>query len=168
MHCTNCNVEWEYAAIRCPDCGNRLTDRVTASVSSADDWLLAVCDEASFMSAFYIGDGIPDKKRQNVCEHYPIGSDELVALLDCTVFGSAKVGLAIGRKGIYWNTDWTTETARRKLAWEAFVTREITLDEMSIDLGRGDKIDVAALGKDGRAAALVWLRQLQETARKFA
>ena len=62
---------------------------------------------------------IPGKKLTNACAFYPVDpADTVLALIDGTVFGSAKQGMALGVKGIYWRNDWTTETARNFLSWD--------------------------------------------------
>ena len=52
---------------------------------------------------FYAFETIPEKKLINALQYYQIPDDVSVyALLDTTVFGSAKTGLAITPYGIYW------------------------------------------------------------------
>jgi hypothetical protein len=61
---------------------------------------------------------IPRKKLKNV-RRYPVDpTDEILAIIDTTVFGSAKCGMAFGLRGLYWNNDWTTETDRTFLSWD--------------------------------------------------
>ncbi|WP_310461280.1 hypothetical protein [Sphaerotilus sp.] len=68
---------------------------------------------------FYVGSQIPDKKMNNAMANYPIPrNEEILALIDATVFGSAKQGMAIGSSGIYWNNDWATESHKKSLSWE--------------------------------------------------
>jgi len=69
--------------------------------------------------SFTIHDNIPATKKANAIQHYPVDkNDQVLALLDSTVFGSAKNGLAIGLKGIYWKNDWSTSTKKNFLSWK--------------------------------------------------
>lgn len=66
----------------------------------------------------YILPSIPEKKLDNATEYFPIDeSDEIFGLIDSTVFGSCKTGLAFGLKGIYWKNDWTTNSVDSYLSW---------------------------------------------------
>ncbi len=68
---------------------------------------------------FYITPKIPANKIFNAFGHYLIPREEnIVALLDATVFGSAKNGMAFCNSGIFWRNDWTTETSKQHLTWE--------------------------------------------------
>jgi len=70
-------------------------------------------------SDFFVTADIPPSKLRNATEHYPIPADETVmALVDATVFGSAKNGMAFGHRGIYWKNDWTTDTVKNFLTWD--------------------------------------------------
>ena len=68
---------------------------------------------------FFAGERIPPKKLAAAQVHYPLPRQETVlALVDATIFGSAKNGMAIGLSGVYWNNDWTTESRVRPLSWD--------------------------------------------------
>lgn len=55
---------------------------------------------------FYVFDNIPDKKLINALRYYQVPEDaSIYALLDTTVFGSAKTGLVITPYGLYWRND---------------------------------------------------------------
>lgn len=70
---------------------------------------------------YYVDGTIPNKKLDNARAHFPIPDGErIVALVDTTVFGSSKTGLAICEGGIYWRNDWTTKTNRTFLSWKEF------------------------------------------------
>jgi hypothetical protein len=70
-------------------------------------------------SDFFVAADIAPAKLRNAIEHYPVHAGETVlALVDATVFGSAKNGMAFGHRGIYWKNDWTTETAKNFLTWD--------------------------------------------------
>ena len=50
-----------------------------------------------------------------------ISPDNVIALLDCTVFGSAKNGVLFDRSGLYAFNDWTAEEKSGFVSWGAFV-----------------------------------------------
>lgn len=53
--------------------------------------------------SFYFGAEIPEKKLANARISFAIPlSERIIALVDCTMFGSAKDGVAFGENGIYW------------------------------------------------------------------
>ena len=52
---------------------------------------------------FYPGDLIPAEKLKNAVSSYPLpGSGPAMALIDCTIFGSADDGVLIGLHGVSW------------------------------------------------------------------
>ncbi len=159
-YCASCETTWELASIRCPDCGTRLGDQPGGTS------LHAICESAVGMASFYVGEDVPEKKAKNVYEHYPIGDDELLLLIDATVFGSAKIGVALGRKGIYWNTDWITGSKRHKLTWKQFAKRDLERVGLSLHLGKGDVIDLAATTDTDDVFA--FLTRLHNAAKSFA
>ena len=68
---------------------------------------------------YYTLDNIPPDKLQTAIHRYPVDlEDKPVALIDSTVFGSAKTGMVIGLKGLYWKNDRLSETNRNFLSWE--------------------------------------------------
>jgi len=68
---------------------------------------------------YYKYQNIPSKKLQAAIQNYPVDpSDTPLALIDTTVFGSAKTGMVIGLKGVYFKNDWTTKTDKNFLTWE--------------------------------------------------
>ena len=71
-------------------------------------------------NGYYVYGNIPNKKLEAAFQNYPdIDIDDVIlALLDSTVFGSAKTGMIIGAEGIYWNNDWAVKTNRNFLSWE--------------------------------------------------
>jgi len=83
---------------------------------------------------FYIYGDIPERKLKNACESYPLHQDdEILALVDATVFGSAKNGMLIGLKGIYFKSD-SGHSERSFLSWADLSSSEkvtINLDSYS-------------------------------------
>lgn len=100
-------------------------------------------------SGFYISGKIPKDKLKNAIGHYPIPAEEdVLALIDATVFGSAKNGMAIGLKGIYWKNDWATDTVKNFLHWNDLIvnTNQITTKGNDLILSPGCVFSLAGSG----------------------
>lgn len=72
----------------------------------SDDGPVSLLEACSSLTGtdYYIGDLIPDTKRAAAMANYPLpGDGAILAMIDATVFGSAKNGLAVGKDGISWN-----------------------------------------------------------------
>ena len=68
--------------------------------------ILEICGDHDFASCD-VGDSIKPKKLANARARLPIPPAETVfALVDFTVFGSNKDGLAVGKHGVYWKCPW--------------------------------------------------------------
>ena len=64
---------------------------------------------------YLIGD-VSEVKLNNAIDQYKIPSkEEIYAIIDSTVFGSAKNGLEIFSVGVYWKNDWATKSRKTKL-----------------------------------------------------
>ncbi len=82
-----------------------------------DNELIAIID-AYNSDDYYKHGNIPAKKLQAAVQNYPVDPmDTPLALIDTTVFGSAKTGMVIGLKGVYFKNDWTTKTEKNFLSW---------------------------------------------------
>jgi hypothetical protein len=85
---------------------------------SLEDQLLAIIHNYN-SDSYYTYGNIPAKKLQNACQNFPVDpNDTPLALVDTTVMGSAKTGLVIGLKGIYFRNDWATKTTKNFSSWE--------------------------------------------------
>lgn len=105
-------------------------------------------------SGFYVGAKIPQKKLNNALENYPVlPGDTALALIDATVFGSAKVGMLFGLRGIYWKNDWTTETIKNFLAWGELAGQDIEAQGSKITLAPGCVFDMAGASMKSRQLA---------------
>ncbi len=88
------------------------------SKSMIEEQLLAIINGYSCTGYYKFG-SIPAKKLEAAIQHYPVDpSDTVLALIDATIMGSAKIGMAIGLKGIYWANDWTVKTKKNFLSWD--------------------------------------------------
>ncbi|MEH7236385.1 helix-hairpin-helix domain-containing protein [Bacillus sp. JJ1562] len=87
--------------------------------------LLSICD-AYVSRAWYVGEAISQKKLNRMISEFPIPpEDEVLAVLDGTVFGSCKYGFAVCKNGLYVNQDWTATVRKGYLSWDDFVNAEI-------------------------------------------
>ena len=96
--------------------------------------LLAIIN--AYNSDSYYGYGnIPPKKLQAAVQHYPVDLDETpLALIDSTVFGSAKTGMVIGLKGIYWKNSWNVKTSRNFLSWDELANSNTKISRTTYDV----------------------------------
>lgn len=117
---------------------------------------------------YYVGETIPEKKLNNAQAHFPIpGTERVVALIDCTAFGSNKLGLAICEGGIYWRNSWTTKTNRTFLSWDEFSVSEPVGEEKqykAIKLAEGGLFELSA-SPFKKAEAIALLHELQTLAK---
>lgn len=82
---------------------------------------------ASADQGIYLAPNIPEHKHKNAFNlaEVPRGEDVL-ALIDHTVFGSAKNCLVVGKLGLYGRNDWTSKVSGPwVLSWEEFLTAAI-------------------------------------------
>jgi len=88
----------------------------------------------------YVMDKIPTGKLNNALNNFADPDDMPVAIIDATVFGSCKLGMAIGLKGIYWKND---SDQSRFLSWETLSeqSHEISMGVFSTHLPNGNKFD---------------------------
>jgi len=94
-------------------------------------------------SGFYVGTDIPQKKLKNAAEHYPVPrSENPLALIDATIFGSAKVGMVLGERGVYWRNDWMTETAKNFLGWDELAADGFAVKKKELILAPGCSFDM--------------------------
>ena len=64
----------------------------------------AVVREFRLASGILVAPGIPEKKIRNaISKNGYTGSDPIIGLIDCTVFGSAREHVMFTTTGLYWN-----------------------------------------------------------------
>ncbi|WP_338556965.1 helix-hairpin-helix domain-containing protein [Paenibacillus sp. KS-LC4] len=110
-------------------------------------------------SSYYVADMIPWKKLKNARTQIPIPANEyVIALIDTTLFGSCKRGMAIGLNGVYWRNDWTVKSHRSSLGWTEFLHANIKkISKYEMEFGRGDVFSV--LGEPIKLNDLIQLLQ---------
>lgn len=75
---------------------------------------------------FYVRDSIPHKKRKRAIKEMNIPDNEqIIALVDCTVFGSAKHGSVFTNKGIHVKNGWTSDVREAYLDWESVMNADL-------------------------------------------
>lgn len=88
-----------------------------------------VSDVCESMEAdyFYVGENIPNKKLKRLLKGLEVPNHEQIyALIDCTILGSAKYGAIFTNTGIYVKNDWTTDVREGYLEWESVIDADIT------------------------------------------
>lgn len=108
----------------------------------------------------YVTPDIPRKKADNAYASYGMPSSvNVFAIVDSTVFGSAKNGLAITSQGLFWKNDWTTTSAKNHMPWEEFksTTQVRAVKGSELHLGNG-----CAFGMSGSSMKPNVLLQLME------
>lgn len=103
-----------------------------------------ICDRYT-SSGYYVGDTIPEDKLDNARMNFPIPpKEEVIALIDGTVFGTCKVGLAICLSGIRWKNDWTQETRKNYLTWDEFSKVKVSTNGLyKVQLGNGNFFNIS-------------------------
>ena len=85
-------------------------DQETTDPNGLESLILTFLHQLPRIPAFYIQGNIPETKRRNAWTSCQLPENEkMLALLDSTVFGSAKNCLVIGTLGIYFHNDWTSD-----------------------------------------------------------
>lgn len=103
------------------------------------DGMIDVCARYSG-AKYYVGELIPERKLANASKSMNIPPDEhVIALIDATVFGSSKEGMAIGMSGIYWKNINAWATVNNYLSWDEFKAADVQkIDKSSVSLGQGN------------------------------
>ena len=123
-----------------------LQNKLTTSTFQSE--LLAVLGKHR-SADLYFGNHIPPEKLSNAIAHFPIPRQEkVIGLIDCTVLGSCKVGLAITLNGLVWKNDWTTESTQTKLTWQELVNFSDTIRAtyMGVTFSPGINFNMAGSG----------------------
>lgn len=154
--CQYCGFSHEAFQPTCSACGAPLrTDSNKIRENSATKAIAEIrrycCDHLRmrFIKEFQVGTSIPDKKLQIIKKSFrsfPQGK-EIFFYCDTSPFNNGKYGFMICEDGIYWQNHWLKPTNRNFLPWDKFKEREITLKKYDLDLGAGDSISLAGVGR---------------------
>ncbi|MCE9788560.1 hypothetical protein [Shewanella chilikensis] len=114
----------------------------------------------------FVAPNIPSKKAKNAsaCYGMPV-SVNIYAIVDSTVFGSAKNGLAFTSEGLFWKNDWTTTSAKNHMSWEELIntSQEHAVDGSELLLGQDCAFGMAGSGMK----PAVLLKLLEKLAQKI-
>jgi hypothetical protein len=120
------------------DALENISTRVITNADNINDMVLE-CSSRREIRCLFIGQDIPEKKLNNAVIEYqiPQESDVLVlSLLDSTVFGSAKEGMAFCSSGIYWkNKHKRDQNGPFFISWVDFKSCEIHSEGADIYIG---------------------------------
>ncbi|TVL44067.1 hypothetical protein AYI98_17995 [Shewanella algae] len=114
----------------------------------------------------FVAPNIPSKKAKNASACYGMSSSvDIYAIVDSTVFGSAKNGLAFTSEGLFWKNDWTTTSAKNHMSWEELIntSQEHAVDGSDLLLGQGCAFGMAGSGMK----PAVLLKLLEKLAQKI-
>lgn len=92
--------------------------------------ITTICENFYFstnISGFYVTTRISDKKRDNALRYHDIPENSrIIAIIDNTVFRSAKYGMVITSTGIGWsNPKLSKKPGRVFMRWEQFIDQDI-------------------------------------------
>jgi hypothetical protein len=80
--------------------------------------ILAILDEKK-TDNLYVGNGIPEEKLKNAINSFPIrASSKVLGLIDTTIFGSCKTGMAITDQGLVWNNGLGASRKKTNMSWD--------------------------------------------------
>ena len=100
-------------------------------------------------------DFYPEKRKQdNAYENYKIPRNEKIyALIDSTVMGSAKNGLAVTSSGIYWHNDFFTKSSQTHLNWDELKDCGMDKGWMCVKFGKNCEFDLS--GSDANSKTVI-------------
>jgi hypothetical protein len=124
--------------------------------SSLEIKMLEILNRYSCYDSIYIGGNIPEKKLYNLKVKLselanPLSiKGKVIALMDCTIFGSCKNGMALTTSGIYWINSWTEGTAENHITWHDLINREvISYADKTIGFCHGSYFEITTCGDIG-------------------
>jgi hypothetical protein len=158
--CKYCGTEFLEHQPNCPNCGAPIKISESKGKKGEPKSIREVCIKYEEVRNLYLDETIDSKRMATVREQFNIPANETIIMVyDDTIFGNNKLGFAICAGGLYWKNDWSVETKRTFLNWEAFAEREVELDTYHIKLGRGDAIGTAGVGDSDARKQMVKLLQ---------
>lgn len=162
--CKYCGTEFLEHIPNCPNCGAPIKVSESKVKKGEPKSIREICMKYEETKNLHLDETIDGKRMATVREQFNIPANEdILMVYDDTIFGNNKVGFAICAGGLYWKNDWSVDTKRTFLNWEAFAERDINLDGYHIQFGRGDAIGMAGVGDDqARQQVLKMLREIQD------
>ncbi len=165
--CSYCGTQFLEHKPNCPNCGAaiRIAPSQPNEAEAVPTDLYKICDSYQENYSLYFDDSIGATRLKNAVSRFNIPLNEKVIMLydDTVLNANNKLGFAICSQGIYWKNDWTVETKRTYLPWSEFSNRAIKLDNLQVDLGKGDRIGVAGCGSvEVREKIVKMLKEIQQ------
>lgn len=107
--------------------------------------VLGILRSVGAVDGLYVAPSIPPKKARNAQASCQIPADEqMLGLIDATVFGSAKNSMVIGTRAVYYHNDWAgKQTGTAKVAYADFPKRIFVHSGYEIGLGGADSFNIA-------------------------
>lgn len=100
----------------------------------------------------YVGQDIPQNKMNNFNTAYGTKIKKPLIMIDCTVFGSAKVAIVITADGICWKGDWSCDIDKAFITWSELTAYGIEFNGNSITptvtIGNSKKLDLSGSSAD--------------------
>jgi DNA uptake protein ComE-like DNA-binding protein len=92
---------------------------------------------------FYVAELIPQDKLEIALQTYPLnGGGRAIALIDATVFGSAKNGMLIGEYGLSWHHS-NGHSTISTMSWAIFSELAVSVDGSKIKMGNNAVFETA-------------------------
>ena len=88
-----------------------------------------------------------------------------IAIIDCTIFGSAKNGVLLDQTGIYMVNDWTASEYNGFASWDKFAEKGkvVTIEDDTVRILDKPKVGINVAGSDLDAKQAVTLfKQIQK------
>ena len=122
----------------------------------ADTVVLGILRGVGAVHGLYVAPDIPPKKLQNAQVSCQVPADEqILGLIDATVFGSAKNGLAFGTRGVYYHNSWGKLPGTHAVAYQEFLRRSFAgAGRSEVAIGVSDSFNLAGAMLGG---VIVWI-----------
>ncbi len=113
-----------------------------------------ICKKYTGMGYQYLNN-ISDKKKNTAIINYKIPNNEqMIALIDGTLLGNAKNGVAICTTGLYWSNPWMSKTNVTYISWEDYAKSDLKLKDSEISVGDGAVISTIGYFDDKQMISL--------------
>lgn len=166
--CEYCGVSYQTFQSLCDSCGAPLAVGVGETAVFPTNLppriaqIKQICERYEDGTKFYPGEAIPERTLEIAIKSFPAfpQAEDILLFCDGTPMGSGVWGMVISQDGLYWKNSPTVATNRNFLAWDDFAKRAVKRHKSTLELGRGDVINIA--GFVGHAARQKAERLLKE------
>lgn len=154
--CEYCGVSYQAFQPLCDSCGAPLSGGVGETAVFPTNLpphiiqIMQICQRYEDATKFHPGDAIPERTLETAIKSFPTfpQAEDILLFCDGTPMGSGVWGIAISQDGLYWENSPTVATNRNFLTWADFAQREVKRRKSTLELGRGDVINIAGFGND--------------------